>query len=148
MRVLCVCVTGHGHAAASGPALVLAQLSVQFGFRCGGRCWRQVRVTQLPEEERRGSRKLLLERGRGLREKRLCRVRTVHKWSLINTAHQNQQQTFADVLSVPSCMFLSCTAPEVKGGGFGIENLFKIGTGSESPLMNYTNTVDTCLWRL
>lgn len=59
---VCVCVTGHGHAAASGPALVLAQLSVQFGFRSSGCCGRQVRVTQLPEEERRGSRKLLLER--------------------------------------------------------------------------------------
>lgn len=56
----CVCVTCHGHAAASGPALVLTELSVKFGF--GGRrgCRWKVRVTELPEEKRRRRSKLLL----------------------------------------------------------------------------------------
>lgn len=61
-----MCVTCHGQAAAAGPALILAQLSVQFGLGGGGRCRRQVGVTQLPEEEGRGGGKLLLE-GRGRR---------------------------------------------------------------------------------
>lgn len=55
-----MCFTSHSHAAASGPALILAELSVKFGFRGGGCCRRQVRITQLPEEEGRGSSKLLL----------------------------------------------------------------------------------------
>jgi len=63
---VCVCVrvvfTGHGYAATSGPAFILAQLPVKFGFGSGGGCGRQVGVTQLPEEERRRHHKLLLER--------------------------------------------------------------------------------------
>lgn len=45
-----------GHAAASGSALVLAELPLQFGLPCGGR---QIRVTQLPVQQRRGCCKLL-----------------------------------------------------------------------------------------
>lgn len=52
--------TSHGHAAASGPALILAQLAMQFGFGGSRRRGRQVGITQLPEEERRGSCKVLL----------------------------------------------------------------------------------------
>lgn len=62
---MCVWVTGHGHAAAPGPVLVLAQLTVQFGLGGGGCRGRQVRIAELPEEEGRRHRKLLLEPGGG-----------------------------------------------------------------------------------
>ena len=65
---VCVCVhawastlTGHGQAAAPGPALILTQLPVHFGLGGGSGGGRQVGITQLPEEERRWSSKLLLE---------------------------------------------------------------------------------------
>lgn len=61
---MCVNVTCHGQAAAPGPALILAQLALQFGLCGGSRCRRQVGVTQLPEEERRRSCKLLLQKER------------------------------------------------------------------------------------
>lgn len=60
---LCVCVstlTSHGEAVAPRPALILTQLSVHFGLGCSSGGRRQVRITQLPEEERRRSSKLLL----------------------------------------------------------------------------------------
>lgn len=74
---VCRCgrVTGHGQAAASGPALVLAQLAVQFGLGRSGCRRRQVGVAQLPKEERRGSSKLLLEeRGTRGTDKTFCQV--------------------------------------------------------------------------
>lgn len=48
----------HGQAAAPGPALILTQLPVHFGLG-GSSCGRRrIGITQLPEEERRGGRKL------------------------------------------------------------------------------------------
>lgn len=72
--VMYMCVTGHGHAAASGPAFILTQLSVQFGLGGSGGCRRQVGVTQLPEEERRRSCKLLLERRGEKRTRGIIRI--------------------------------------------------------------------------
>lgn len=64
-----VCVTRHGQAAAAAPTLILAQLSVQLGLGGSGCGGRQVRVAQLPEEEGRWGRKLLLGTERERKDK-------------------------------------------------------------------------------
>lgn len=72
VRGVCVsvCVTGHAHAAASGPAFVLAQLSVQFRLCGSGRRGRQVGGAHLPEEEGGWNRKLLLEKTKMIERER------------------------------------------------------------------------------
>ena len=71
--------TGHGHAAAADAVLVLAQLTVQLGLGDGGGGRGQVRVTQLPEEERWGEHKLLLRGGEGGEQEALAKwVRITH----------------------------------------------------------------------
>lgn len=81
------CLTGEdaGHTAASGSGVILTELPVQFGLSCSRR---QVGVTQLPEQQGRRRRQLLLKHTQ-IRSFFLYLMTNKHKTVLTNATRDN-----------------------------------------------------------